>query len=1196
VLNSFSDNRVVTKNTLNNEGRLIKSITETYNGCKFGTVPDPSKLVHTDTTTYYYKGICFNDEYQKKTVPVKIISTQQYKNNGLPTTDTTTYGYSGINLAWMRQGNIDGSITTTYSNYTPAGLCGQKSVSAPGCATRTEKFVYDATQRFATKITNPRNDDAYFVYNPKTGNKLSETNANGLITTYTYDNFGNLTQISNPDGTITTDSVKWHINQSFPPNAKYYTKTASSGAPTLYVYYDVLGREVCRLDDGYYFDTRYNNKGQVTQTSYPYSATNTPDGNKIWTYFTYDAYGRKSTEICEAYTDISYSYNKRKTTITDNLRGVSSYKITDALGRIDTAYDAGGMITYNYSVITQNGKPRHQRQITSNGATTTIVSDLRGNRLKITEPNAGNIYSEYNGFNELIKQKDARWNLTTYQYDVLGRLTQKVYDTGMAVVDPNLPFERDTATRAGNDAITLTYFYDNSSPTNAGKGKLFYINVNDTLAEMFTYDTQSRLAKHSKRSYGMQSLNYLYNSYGQLQKLSYPGGFAVTYSYLPTGKLDEIKRYSDSSLIYKVNTRNEFHQTTNCQYGNGVVTNYSYNTYGLITGIQSGTNGAILNYSYGYDTKGLMTLRQETNANRKENFTYDNLDRLINYTYGPVKGTRPTTQTFSYAPNGNIASNSLLGNYDYGTTKSHAVTEIYPIGEEGFDTQNCTVKYNFFNQPTQITEISDSDTYELALSYGANQQRKQTTLTRDDTVINTRYYVSKYCEIEKDSAKQYYYNHFIYGDNGIVALHIAAIPGDTAISMGGDTDVLGDTTRGSIATDSIYYIHTDHLGSYCAITSPSKKIVQRNFFDPLGNTIAAPNFSLVPRGFTGHEHYPQFKIINMNGRLYDPVIARFFSPDMYVANSSFTQDFNRYSYARNNPLHYTDPSGHKLKWWQGLLIGLGVDMLTGGAISSAIITTGLTAAPLANNVSYEIQKYISPVAVKFSFGFGSRNHVGIDASFGLMKGFGMLPAYRWHGGASYFGGNNPYGGYKGWETRTGAEFSIGTIGISGTHFKAGDLEQITNKITWGGPFTNVSYENDMMFGIGKVLGRYEADGGDRLRTAAVGMNFGPFSLNLNMFTGDPGLRGLDDPSGTDRNVLNGFYVFGKNGEDPDKYRAGVLSFGIGPFRFGRNSEAIRNAFQNELIHKNIGSPYFTVLDIPPSWFWYFGTGSGNTLW
>ena len=61
-----------------------------------------------------------------------------------------------------------------------------------------------------------------------------------------------------------------------------------------------------------------------------------------------------------------------------------------------------------------------------------------------------------------------------------------------------------------------------------------------------------------------------------------------------------------------------------------------------------------------------------------------------------------------------------------------------------------------------------------------------------------------------------------------------------------------------------------------------------------------------------HEHYPELKIINMNGRLYDPVIGRFFSPDKYVANSSFSQDFNRYSYARNNPLKYSDPSGENL--------------------------------------------------------------------------------------------------------------------------------------------------------------------------------------------------------------------------------------------------------------------------------------------
>ena len=62
-------------------------------------------------------------------------------------------------------------------------------------------------------------------------------------------------------------------------------------------------------------------------------------------------------------------------------------------------------------------------------------------------------------------------------------------------------------------------------------------------------------------------------------------------------------------------------------------------------------------------------------------------------------------------------------------------------------------------------------------------------------------------------------------------------------------------------------------------------------------------------GFTGHEHYADLKIINMNGRLYDPVIARFFSPDNFVQAPGFTQSYNRYSYCLNNPLQYTDPSG-----------------------------------------------------------------------------------------------------------------------------------------------------------------------------------------------------------------------------------------------------------------------------------------------
>jgi len=47
----------------------------------------------------------------------------------------------------------------------------------------------------------------------------------------------------------------------------------------------------------------------------------------------------------------------------------------------------------------------------------------------------------------------------------------------------------------------------------------------------------------------------------------------------------------------------------------------------------------------------------------------------------------------------------------------------------------------------------------------------------------------------------------------------------------------------------------------------------------------------------------------MNGRMYDPLVGRFLSPDPYVQVPDFSQSFNRYSYCLNNPLIYTDPSG-----------------------------------------------------------------------------------------------------------------------------------------------------------------------------------------------------------------------------------------------------------------------------------------------
>ena len=82
--------------------------------------------------------------------------------------------------------------------------------------------------------------------------------------------------------------------------------------------------------------------------------------------------------------------------------------------------------------------------------------------------------------------------------------------------------------------------------------------------------------------------------------------------------------------------------------------------------------------------------------------------------------------------------------------------------------------------------------------------------------------------------------------------------------------------------DSTFYIISDHQGSYNPVALENGSIKERLSFDAWGRRRNADtwtqenpptNFTFA-RGYTGHEHLANFGIINMNGRIYDPVMAR----------------------------------------------------------------------------------------------------------------------------------------------------------------------------------------------------------------------------------------------------------------------------------------------------------------------------------
>ena len=117
-------------------------------------------------------------------------------------------------------------------------------------------------------------------------------------------------------------------------------------------------------------------------------------------------------------------------------------------------------------------------------------------------------------------------------------------------------------------------------------------------------------------------------------------------------------------------------------------------------------------------------------------------------------------------------------------------------------------------------------------------------------------------------------------------------------------------------TEPLYFILKDHLGSWTTITDADGVVEQELSFDAWGklrdpvtwcvDTSIKPMFD---RGYTGQEHLIVFGLVNMNGRMYDPVMSSFLSVDRYVQQPGNSQGFNRYAYCMHNPLRYTDPGG-----------------------------------------------------------------------------------------------------------------------------------------------------------------------------------------------------------------------------------------------------------------------------------------------
>ena len=169
------------------------------------------------------------------------------------------------------------------------------------------------------------------------------------------------------------------------------------------------------------------------------------------------------------------------------------------------------------------------------------------------------------------------------------------------------------------------------------------------------------------------------------------------------------------------------------------------------------------------------------------------------------------------------------------------------------------ITYTDFKKVAQITE----DDHVLDITYGVGDQRIKTVQSNlsNTSATLTRYYAGNYEEEIRNGATRKI--HYINGGNGLAAIYVQ-----------------------NNGNDTLYYEHADYQGSPLALSLLYGTVRERYAYDPWGKRRDLSNWTrtsfVLYRGYILHEHLPEFNLINMNGRVYDSLVAQFLSPDPFV--------------------------------------------------------------------------------------------------------------------------------------------------------------------------------------------------------------------------------------------------------------------------------------------------------------------------
>jgi RHS repeat-associated protein len=845
------------------------------------------------------------------------------------TTDTASYDTSGRPLTTTDWRNFTTSIA-----YTPS----------------------DGGNLTSTVTTNALRQKSSITIDPGRDVTTSTVDVAGHRTDATYDQLGRLTAEWLPNHTKSAgaqpSTTYSYLLRNNGPQAVTTKSLVDTGSGTDYVtsisLYDAFGQLLQTQTDAegggrVVSDTSYDSHGWARHSNNRYFTDGAPATSLIAvadsavddrTVTAYDGVGRAvlSTNF-KGITETDHTqtvYGGDRTTVIPPQGGVTTTALTDSRGEKIEARQYTAPPTVTGSVVSGGQFVSTTYQYTPQGQQSKITDaagnvwtygyDLLGRETTATDPDTGTSTYQYDLSNNLAGSTDGRGQTLAYKYDALNRkigeytgsltgtqLASWVYDT---VQTGKLSFST-RFTPQGNYLVGVGHYDGAGNPSNyAVQVPSSVTGLSGTYTTSYGYTTTNQPSSIQPADGGGLPGENIAIGYDNLGNQTGSHGYNIYLggaTYTPFGEAQQYTLGTQGSTAWLTYTRDaQTRRLTEATLSAQIPTpqlndtTYAYDPAGNLTRTT--------------DVQGPAGSPTQTTCNG-----YDALDRL-NATWTAtdncanppgttnIGGTVPYWESWSFDPTGLRASqvqHALPGGdvtttYTYpapGAAQPHTLSSTSTTGPTG--TASTGYGYDAAGNTTTRTLPTGNQT----LTWDAENH-----LATDTTTAGTSSYV-----YDADG------NELLVTDPGSSTLYL---PGEeltynaTAKQVTGTRyyTVNGQTVAVRVGGADPTYLDGDPHGTMQTDYNPDNQTTTRRVFDPYGNQVGQTTAGSAPgtwpdqHGFLNDPVDTSTSLTHIGARQYDSATGRFISVDPQL-NPADPQSMTGYTYADNNPITNTDPSG-----------------------------------------------------------------------------------------------------------------------------------------------------------------------------------------------------------------------------------------------------------------------------------------------